>query len=167
MIVVYSVKIMIEYQLPEEYNCIVRFEDSALDHFMKHRQIGRRACEAGGQLFAEIEEQLITVKAATGPHPEDKRWRFRFFPSVKVERAEIREYFTNKKLHYIGDWHTHPQVRPVPSGMDVESSEKTFIENDNGIFGILMIIVGTGEFPDSLYVALQTDSGLNKLTVLQ
>lgn len=158
---------MIEYQLPKEYNCTVRFEDSVLDHFTQHKQRGRRAREAGGQLFAEIEEQLIKVKVATGPHPEDKRWRFMFSPSVKVEQEEIRKYFANEKLHYMGDWHTHPQDKPVPSGMDIKSSEKTFSENNNGIFGVLMIIVGTDEFPNSLYVALQTENGLNELTVLQ
>jgi integrative and conjugative element protein (TIGR02256 family) len=158
---------MIEYQLPEEYNCNVRFEDGVLEHFSGHKQLKKKDHEAGGQLFAEITESLITIKVATGPHPEDKRWRFMFSPSVKVEQEEIRRYFANEKLHYIGDWHTHPELKPNPSGLDVKAFQKTFTENNNGIFGILMVIVGTEEFPSSLYVALQTDDGLNELSVLQ
>lgn len=158
---------MIKYQLPEEYKCVINFEDSVLEHFTKYKQLGRRDPESGGQLFAEIDESLVTVRVATGPHPEDKRWRFMFSPSVKVEQEEIRRYFENEKLHYIGDWHTHPQSKPVPSGLDIKSSKKTFSENDNDIFGILMVIVGTDDFPNSLYVALQNGNGLNELLVLE
>ena len=158
---------MTEYQLPEKYNCTVRFETNVLEHFSKHKQLQKKDHEAGGQLFAEITESLITVKVSTGPHPEDKRWRFMFSPSVKVEQEEIRKYFENEKLHYIGDWHTHPEQSPSPSGADIKAIKKTYTENNNGIFGILMVIVGTHESPKSLFVALQTESGLDELSVLK
>src|SRR5262249_19655585 len=113
-----------------------------LEHFARHRQTSRCSSEAGGQLFAVIEGHRWIIVRATGPRASDFRRRFRFFPSRRHEQAEIDQLFISG-LHYIGDWHTHPEARPTPSMMDLQSIDETVRNSVHQLPGFLLVIVGT------------------------
>ncbi|MES0110132.1 Mov34/MPN/PAD-1 family protein [Mesorhizobium sp. M0013] len=126
---------------------------SVLDHFAAHRQVGRLDREAGGQLFASFEGQRIVVEVATGPRSIDRRSRFSFIPNKWADRAEIRRLH-RQGLHYLGDWHTHPESVPTPSPVDRASMHDMFAKSRHDLAGFLMIIVGTELPPAGLFVAI-------------
>lgn len=134
------------------YRVTVRFEPAALQIFDAHRQKGWFKREAGGQLFAEIKDDVWHVVAATGPRAADRRGRFHFWPDRKGEQSEIDEYFT-AGLEYVGDWHTHPEPVPAPSRNDIVSIENVVRESTLHTPGLLLCIVGLAAFPSGLHVS--------------
>lgn len=138
------------------------FTDAVLAHFHSHRQLRTQSKEAGGQLFARFGEQMIRIERATGPRPTDRRGRRTFVPNRLAERREIKRMF-KKELYYVGDWHTHPEPQPTPSGTDISSVKDMFRRSRHGLASFVMVIVGTASFPKSLFVGLCTNEGLIEL----
>lgn len=134
------------------YRMTVRFEPAALEIFDSYRQRGWFKREAGGQLFAEIKDDVWRVVAATGPSAADRRGRFHFWPDRKSEQREIDQYFS-AGLEYVGDWHTHPEQVPTPSRSDITSIENVVRESTLHTPGLLLCIVGRATFPNGLYVS--------------
>jgi len=126
---------------------------AVLNHFRKHQQ---RTCfhrEAGGQLFARFSSVEVAVEAATGPRKSDHRTRTSYVPDPRREQQEINDCH-KKGLHYVGDWHSHPEPRPRPSRNDSESIRDSFRKSKHHLNGLLLIIVGTDSFPSGLSVSL-------------
>src|ERR1017187_3362068 len=94
---------------------LVVLTDTVLEHFRRHQQQRKRDAEAGGQLFGRIRGTTITIDEATGPRRSDIRSRYSYIPDRKAEQREINERFSSD-MHFIGDWHTHPEPIPHPSG---------------------------------------------------
>ncbi len=124
-----------------------------LKHFGKYRQRESGSVEAGGQLFARLSSKEVVIEEATGPRGSDLRSRTLYVPDRAAEQAEI-DFWHTRRLHYVGDWHTHPELHPEPSGSDRESIRESFIRSKHSLRGFLMVIVGTAEFPRGLYVSL-------------
>lgn len=137
-------------------------EQNVLDRFFKWRQLDSRTPEAGGQLFGAVEGQYIKVKLATGPRGSDRRGRFFFIADRLAERREIRTLHKSG-LHYFGDWHTHPQSIPTPSGTDLASMADLFVRSKHELNAFLMVIVGTAGFPEGLHTSLHEASTWSKL----
>lgn len=128
-------------------------EPGVLDRFAAHRQLGARAPEVGGQLFAAFEKYRVRIIHATGPRETDRRSRCAFFPDRRTENREIRERF-GAGLHFIGDWHTHPEPHPTPSGVDLSSMRDCFRKSRHSLTHFVMIVVGQREGPVGLWVSL-------------
>ncbi|WP_395698496.1 Mov34/MPN/PAD-1 family protein [Methylocella sp.] len=124
-----------------------------LGRFSKYRQRRWWQREAGGQLFARFEGDHIVVAEATPPGHHDIRSRFGFRPDRRREQTEILERHACG-LHFIGDWHTHPEAAPHPSAMDTERMHDLLTRSKHQLNGFVMVIVGTGDAPEGLYVAL-------------
>lgn len=142
---------MIEYALSSAQR--LQLGDDALRTFEQFRQQGRRLRETGGQLFGQVEAGCVMVAHATGPRPADLRSRFTFRPSRSAERAEITRMH-ELGLHYLGDWHTHPQPRPCPSGTDLDSIGETARLSRNTLGPLVLIVVGTDPAPAGLFVCI-------------
>ena len=153
---------MIIYPLKNSDQTLV-FTDPVLAHFNCHQQLKDRSKEAGGQLFAQFDGPCIRIERATGPRRTDRRGRLFFVPNRWAERREIKRLF-KKGLYYIGDWHTHPELQPTPSQVDLCSVQEMFHKSRHGLAGFVMVIVGKDRFPDGLFVGVFTDKGLVKLT---
>lgn len=143
---------------------ILGFADEVLDHFCRHRQQTLKVREAGGQLFAHFDENIVRIQKATGPRPADYRSRNSFVPNRSAERREIRRLF-RIGLYYVGDWHTHPERNPSPSQTDLTSFRDMFLKSKHELAGFVMVIVGTAPVPNCLFVALCTGDSLHELTV--
>lgn len=133
----------------------VSISADVVDHLRQHRQLGNEVPEAGGQLFATVNKAVWRIAKATGPRKSDWRTRFGFRPDRSAERKEIREFFKNG-LHYVGDWHTHPEARPVASGEDLRSMNELVTRSQHELPGFLMIIVGTNSDESGLWLSLHT-----------
>jgi len=125
-----------------------------LRHFQKYQQKRASLPEAGGQLFARLSAlPEVIIDHATGPRRSDFRTRTIYVPDRLAEQPEI-DYWHRKGLHYVGDWHTHPEPIPHPSRDDTESIRESFVKSKHTLHGFLLIIVGTAPFPNGLYVSL-------------
>jgi integrative and conjugative element protein (TIGR02256 family) len=124
----------------------------AVAHYLRqHRQARWWHKEAGGQLFGSIEHRRIVVEEATGPRRSDQRTRHSYVPDRATEQAEILDRHL-KGLHYIGDWHTHPEMWPKPSDLDSASIAECVTKSGHELNGFILIIVGRAEPPAGLYV---------------
>ncbi len=139
-------------------------DDSVIEHFRMHQQKRWYQKEAGGQLFAAISDSTIRVIEATGPRKTDKRSRSSYVADRRAERVEIRDRF-GKGLHYVGDWHTHPQRIPQPSPLDVESIRECVRKSVHALNAFVLIVVGCAEFPDGLHVLIHDGRDAVSLTI--
>lgn len=127
--------------------------DEVLSVLLQHRQIKITDKEAGGQLFAKFEHGNTILVQATRPKRHDKRTRFGFVPNQWLQKLEIVTQH-KKGHHFVGDWHTHPEPVPTPSRDDMTSMIDCFSKSRHELEAFLMIIVGTAEQPQGLFVAL-------------
>lgn len=155
---------MIRYQLQSSSEHVV-VADEVLAHFEQFRQTNARE-EAGGQLFAKLERTAaVRIVCATGPASLDRRSRFSFIPNRWREQAEIFRMH-RRGMHYVGDWHTHPQSIPRPSQHDVDSIADCYRRSNKQIGGFLLVIVGLNPFPDGLYVGLTDGRELHSMRLV-
>ena len=127
--------------------------DHVLAHFRRHRQLGGHSKEAGGQLFATFNGKNIQIERATGPRKRDRRDLTFFIPNRLSERREIARHF-KAGLHYVGDWHTHPESRPRPSSTDIDSFQDMFHKSRHKLASFVMVIVGTAQPSEGIFVGL-------------
>lgn len=154
---------MISYPVSHSDQVVV-LTDSVLAHFDRYRQIRVGSLEAGGQLFARFDSDIIRVERATGPRSSDRRGPTEFIPNRMAERREIRRAFTDG-FHYVGDWHTHPESTPNPSQIDIQSFREMYRKSRHGLASFLMVIVGNSLDDNGLYVALCNQHMLSRLSV--
>lgn len=146
------------------YSCaefVIEFSDPVLETFQRHRQLSLRASESGGQLFCFLDGNNVFVNHATEPGLTDRRSRFSFWPSRRKEQKEINKLFGDG-LHYIGDWHTHPENVPSPSGEDIRKIQAIFRESEHILRGILIVIIGRNLGSSGLWVGMANDYGLTE-----
>ncbi|WP_334151201.1 Mov34/MPN/PAD-1 family protein [Hyphomicrobium sp.] len=142
------------------------FSSEVLQHFQKNKQDAFWKSEAGGQLFARINGKSWEIIKATGPRRSDYRRRFHFFPSRKDDQAEINISFSDG-LHYVGDWHTHPEDSPTPSSLDLSSMVDLVKSSKHQLPGFLMVIVGTIDTQDGLWVSFHARDGSTERLVFR
>ena len=152
---------MIEYPIGSSGQVIV-LADAVLHCFARSRQLRRSQTEAGGQLFARFDASRIIVEEATGPRPSDRRTRTSFVPDRTAEQQEILDRHV-KGLHYVGDWHTHPDSCPIPSSVDLSSIAECVLKSEHTLNGFVLIIVGQNEPPDGLHVSIHDGSAFHRL----
>jgi integrative and conjugative element protein (TIGR02256 family) len=96
------------------------FASEAIAYLQAHRQKGFLSKEAGGQLFGRATDTGLLVITASGPYKGDARTRtsYRSNPHAASRAiAEMRE----QGLFYLGEWHTHAEPYPHPSGSDANA----------------------------------------------
>jgi integrative and conjugative element protein (TIGR02256 family) len=140
-----------EYVLPTSNQKLILTEP-VLQVFRKFRQKPHKA-EAGGLLFAEFHLPEIKVVFASTPSRWDNRSRFLFIPHRASQRQIIPERFDNNQ-HLIGEWHTHPEPRPTPSLLDLQSMKESFVKSRHELNYFLMIIVGNMASRLELWVSI-------------
>jgi integrative and conjugative element protein (TIGR02256 family) len=109
---------------PERSHLLI--EDSALAKLGLFRQVQPASAEAGGILLGFRRDPHLHVLMATSPGPSDRRGRFGFSrldkSHGKVARIEWEK--SGEIMDYLGEWHTHPEEIPEPSGLDLSEWRK-------------------------------------------
>ncbi len=129
----------------------VAFERRAWNWIQNRIQLLPWTHESGGQLFGKIDGWNVIVSEATGPNPEDTHSRVSFVFDVQTANKEIADRF-GRGLHYLGDWHTHPETFPQPSLQDRQNAGRMFTTAKGRPF-LLMIIAGSSSTYVGLYNA--------------
>jgi len=127
--------------------------DPVGEHLRRYRQQRWYQREAGGQLFARFDGGRIIVEEATGPRRTDRRTRTSYVPDRRAEQAEILERH-RRGLHYVGDWHTHPEALPGPSRPDASSIAECVAKSKHDLNGFVLVVVGQVEPPAGFHVSI-------------
>lgn len=151
----------LRYTLSPGGPAITLFEP-ILATFDRFRQLSPRAKEAGGQLFARFEGADTILLEATPPNWLDRRSRNGFSPNRWMQQREIRNRHA-RGLHFVGDWHTHPEPIPHPSHDDIYSMIDCFGHSLHDLRAFVLVIVGTEPAPEGLYVALLNGNAVKKM----
>lgn len=152
---------MIHYPIGTSGQVLI-LTDPVVEHLRRHRQRRRYQREAGGQLFARFDGGRITVEEATGPRRADRRTRTSYLPDRRAEQAEILERHA-RGLHYVGDWHTHPEPLPQPSRPDAESIAECVAKSIHQLNGFVLVVVGQLEPPAGLHVSINNATSASTL----
>lgn len=136
---------------------LVNFAEPAITIFESHVQALPSDYEAGGLLLGTIHGSNIMVVEATVPTTWDKRFQYLFvrMPFGHSSIAQSRWKASGGKVRYVGEWHTHPQDYPSPSGIDRTEWNKLSCKRVDGR-PMLAVIVGR----KSLYVELVPHAGI-------
>ncbi len=136
--------------------------EAVVETMLRHRQVGPKDKEAGGQLFARFEGKDTIIVEATEPKISDNRKRYWFEPNKWLQRQEIKAKHKCGE-HFVGDWHTHPQPIPSPSSDDLHSIAECYRESRHELKAFLMVIVGTTEPPEGILVCMVDKQGVKPL----
>ena len=136
---------------PDSASIIITCE--AIRTLKKFRQTVPLQKEAGGQLFGRFEGSRTIIVEATPPKWLDRRSKTTFHPNRWVQRLEIRNRYA-RGLHFVGDWHTHPERIPHPSNEDKRNMMECFERSVHELHAFVMIIIGTELLPEGLHVSL-------------
>ncbi len=127
------------------------------------RQTWPFSCEAGGQLFATLQEKRVTITDATRPGILDIRRRFGFYSSRKSAQMAIDKRY-EEGLHFVGEWHTHPEPYPTPSGADLDSMKEMVTLSKHALSGYIMLILGTAAGYKGLYASIHCRNHWQRLS---
>lgn len=100
--------------------------------------------ETGGVLIGYVDEDIIYVESASngGPNAIHEEFYFRADPHYVDMFIDIEVANSCGKLRYLGEWHTHPQVEPEPSEIDLNSLCE--IAESSFDFCVLLIVGSLG-----------------------
>lgn len=100
-----------KYQLYLKYDVI---------EFIKTEIMNCPVKETGGILIGYKTDNQFVVTHATGPGPKAKHSLFNFRRDVQYCNEQLLQFFEESDgvLTYLGEWHTHPIGRPIPSWVD-------------------------------------------------
>jgi integrative and conjugative element protein (TIGR02256 family) len=127
--------------------------------FQRYIQTRPSDCEAGGLLLGTVHGSSLAVTEATVPTPWDKRLQYFFerMPFGHSSIAQARWKASGGTVRYVGEWHTHPQDYPHPSGIDRTEWNKLSRKRADGR-SMLAVIVGR----KGLYVELVPHDGIGQ-----
>ncbi len=137
-------------------------EDSVLKTLKKRCQ-NSQMNERGGILLGKVTEDYsqFTITEVSEPSVEDSSGPLYFHRNQARAQKIINQRWkeSDGEINYLGEWHTHPQINPIPSGIDYLLAWESVYKNVTEIDTIFMIIVGmTG----NLYIGYQ-NRGMKKL----
>lgn len=127
----------------------LKIDNQPMSRMNSYQQVTRDKLEAGGVLLGRfiLDSKNIVVDRVTVPMIGDKRTRYTFIRGEKMHQRVITTAWekSNGTCNYLGEWHTHPERYPTPSGQDIRNWKEIM---STGVFSSLylyFVIVGTKE----------------------
>jgi integrative and conjugative element protein (TIGR02256 family) len=119
----------------------------AISRILKFRQDGCWKREAGGVLVGRyIRDCLdVVIDDVTIPMRGDRRGRCSFFRARDRHQQAIDQAWQESEgtIHYLGEWHTHPEKTPTPSPTDQADWNQHLQRDRFSGDTLFFIIVGT------------------------
>lgn len=140
----------------DDKRTLLHFSASSIKTFCQHIQVRDIDCEAGGLLLGSVHGSHMLIELATVPTACDKRFPHLFerMPFGHEAIAQSQWATSQGTVRYLGEWHTHPEDHPHPSGLD-RTEWKRLSTKRRDKRPTLAVIVGR----KSLYVELVPNSG--------
>lgn len=118
----------------------------ALTRMLAFVQSTPRKTEAGGVLLGRyiLESADIVIDEITIPMPGDRRSRSGFYRDHRRHQKVIDRAWRESggTCAYLGEWHTHPESRPVPSDTDRREWRRKLKEDVFDSDRLYFIVVG-------------------------
>lgn len=129
---------------PFERGAFVLVEPHVVQGVFAQRQRGPTDPEAGGILLGMRRGEHIHVTQLTGPGPEDRRTRTAFHRAKRShQELALRQWrASGGVMDYLGEWHTHPEIKPSPSATDFREWRTLLRSYDAAL---VFLIAGTQE----------------------
>jgi integrative and conjugative element protein (TIGR02256 family) len=112
----------------------------------RYRQIRPNQTEAGGVLLGRLilDAQDVVVDRVTEPATSDQRSRFSFWRSQRTTQQLVNDAWRQSggTQQYLGEWHTHPEDDPTPSGVDRRNWQRILREAHFESEALWFVIVG-------------------------
>lgn len=118
--------------------------------------VDRCTFEAGGILLGFRRDPHLEILDATLPTARDLRQPHRFVRRCQSHQTVATEAWkrSGRTIDYLGEWHTHHEAHPLPSGIDQremirrsrEHRHEVLVELIIGIEGIRLGIVDGGSY---------------------
>lgn len=139
---------------------------SVLNLIERFKQTNTKDNESGGILLGQVTEKEVYILKVTSPNKFDRASRYSFDCNKDAAQVIINYEFLNsgQKTIYIGEWHTHPENYPNPSGVDKRMIDNQYFKNKLNEPFLILIIQGL----KGLYVAIFDGKKLEetKLTII-
>lgn len=137
---------------------LVYFAPAVIKVFERYIQ-GEQDMEAGGILLGHVRGIHVEVLEVTVPTPKDQRLKYFFERLLHGHQriAEKRWRDSNRLIRYLGEWHTHPEDFPIPSGLDISEWQRLAKGRRDGR-PMLAAIVGR----KNLHVEYMNSSGVRR-----
>lgn len=115
------------------------------------KQFKKKDNESGGVLLGQIIDDKIYILKASTPNKFDKASRYSFECNKDAAQVVIDYEFINStnKTIYLGEWHTHPEDYPNPSGIDIQMIKNQYFKNRLNEPFLILLIQGLKE----IYIA--------------
>lgn len=125
----------------------VYISQSTIDIIERHKQNKRATPESGGILLGQVRGNEIFILKASTPNKFDKSSRNSFSCNKDAAQIIIDYEFLNsdKKTIYLGEWHTHPENFPTPSGIDQKMIKDQYFKNKLNEPFLMLLIQGRKE----------------------
>jgi integrative and conjugative element protein (TIGR02256 family) len=100
--------------------------------------------ESGGIILGKITAEDIQVQRLSVPTEIDKCSRAHFERHRLSAQIVINYEHANSygQVTYLGEWHTHPEDHPTPSGTDMKMIKQQFAQNKIHTEFLLLLIQG-------------------------
>lgn len=124
----------------------VLFEPSVLSAIDVFRQRSFQVPEAGGILIGYRRANHLHIVEATVPGAGDRGTRvsFRREDASHQRRASARWRNSKGYLDYLGEWHTHPEMNPSPSGTDRRAWQEIVARRPSELFVFAILGIESG-----------------------
>ena len=140
---------------------------SVLNLIERFKQTNNKDNESGGILLGQVTEKEVYILKVTSPNKFDRASRYSFDCNKDAAQVIINYEFLNsgQKTIYIGEWHTHPENYPNPSGVDKRMIDNQYFKNKLNEPFLILTIQGL----KGLYVAIFDGKKLEetKLTIIE
>ncbi len=127
----------------------VHYSKQALDIFnseiLKFGEI-----ETGGVLIGFISGNTIFVEKASngGKNAIHEELYFKADPNYIDMFIDMEVANSNGQFRYLGEWHTHPEVMPSPSVIDINSLNEIAFSSDDFC---MLLIIGNLSYKNDLF----------------
>ncbi|MVW84814.1 hypothetical protein EI969_02420 [Pseudomonas sp. PB101] len=127
------------------YHQKILVEGIPLQTMDRYRQNRIDKPEAGGILLGYRKGPYLHVVQVTVPQLTDQRRRYRFdraahhHQQIALEQWRVSEM----TMDYLGEWHTHPEINPSPSGMDINEWTKITKRQTKPMVFMILGLTGT------------------------
>jgi integrative and conjugative element protein (TIGR02256 family) len=124
---------------------LVLVEADPLALMDKHWQDSTGKPESGGILLGYRRGAHLHVTMATAQQAGDRSWRYLFKRSARhhQEIALHQWNASDRKMDYLGEWHTHPEHHPSPSATDLNEWHKICRQRQTPM--VFLIVGWSGE----------------------
>lgn len=128
---------------------VIKLTEQVIQAISSYKQYEKKDTEAGGILMGRFikDSKNIVIDKLTEPMKGDKRTRYSFKRlSAKHQTILDLEWMQSKgTCNYLGEWHTHPEEVPDPSGVDKRDWKRKLKTDLFSSRYLYFIIAGTEE----------------------